>query len=440
MSLSHYQIKNLQPRERPYKLADSDGLYLTVNPSGSKLWRMNYRHLGVQKCAHFGQWPHVGLAEARERRDEAKRQIAQGRDPAHEKRAARLVAMVAATNTFMCVAEEWVAKTAREGRAPVTLSKIRWLLDKAYPLIGKIPVSELTAHQVLAALRTVENKGHYESAARMRSVIGRVLRYAIATGRAARDVSADLRGALVVPQVKHLAAITSEEGAGRLLRSIDDYHGSPVTRLAMLLSAHLFVRPGELRSAEWSEIDWKAAIWSIPAAKTKMRRAHRVPLSRQAQLLIVELHDLTGQWNWLFPSDMRPRNCMSENTVNTALRRMGYAEGEMTAHGFRAMAATLLNETGRWHPDAVERQLAHLEKSEVRRAYTRGQHWDERVRMMQFWSDYLDELRDRREDVGAEATVPNYMMLARENRVSRPAPPNWRQRLANARVRHAQKG
>lgn len=394
MSLTHIQITHAKPAPRAYKLADADALYLVVNPNGTKLWRMNYRFLGRQKTLHFGEWPAVGLADARTLRDEARRKLAAGLDPVAEKKADRLAQQIAAANTFKAVAEEWVAKNEREGRAPVTLDKIRWLLGMAYPMIGDRPVSAISPQEVLMVLRKVEANGRYESARRMRSVLGRVFRYAIATARAERDAASDLRGALITPKVKHLAAITNAKEAGALMRAIEGYTGHEITAVALRLSPYVFVRPGELRKAEWSEIDLSRGIWSLPAEKMKMRRPHRVPLSRQVVELLRELHKLTGDGKYLFPSFRSVAQPMSENTINAALRRLGYAQTEMTAHGFRAMAATLLNEMGIWNPDAIEKQLAHLDGSQVRRAYTRGEYWDERVKMMQHWSDHLEQLRD----------------------------------------------
>ena len=404
MALTHFQITNAKPRSKPYKVPDSGSLYLLVRPSGAKLWRMNYRHLGRQKTLHFGQWPEIGLAIAREKRDEARKQLASGLDPAAEKRLDRLVRKVAADNTFKAVAEEWVAKNEREGLAPVTLEKIRWLLGMAYPMIGAQPISQITPQEALAVLRKIEANGRYESARRMRSVLSRVFRYGIATARADRDVAADLRGAITTPKVQHLAAITTPREAGALMRAIEGYTGHEITAIALRLSPHLFVRPGELRRAEWAEIDMGGALWFLCAEKMKMRRAHRVPLSRQVMAILKQLQDLTGDGRFLFPSFRSPKQCMSENTVNAALRRLGYSQEEMTAHGFRAMAATLLNEMGIWNPDAIEKQLAHLDTSVVRRAYTRGEYWDERVRMMQHWSDYLDQLRD-----GATILRPDFV-------------------------------
>lgn len=387
-------VANAKPRDRDYKLTDGDGLFLLVRPNGSKLWRMNYKYLGRHRTLAFGAWPEVSLADARAKRDEARRQVAAGLDPSHERKLEQARAAISEDNNFRLVAEEWTQKNEREGMAEITLAKIRWLLDKAYPRIGNRAISKITAQEVLLVLRSVEATGRYESARRMRSVLSRVFRYAIATARAERDPAGDLRGALTVPKVKHLAAITTEKGAGELMRAIEGYTGHAVTLFALRLSAHLFVRPGELRQAEWAEFDFERAIWDIPDHKMKMRRPHRVPLSRQVIDLFEELYDLTGTGRYCFPSFRSPRRPMSENTVNAALRALGFGQDQMTAHGFRAMAATLLNEDGHFNPDAIERQLAHMEANGVRRAYTRGQYWDERVRMMQHWSDQLERLRD----------------------------------------------
>lgn len=395
MALSATRIANAKPRGKAYKISDGNTLYLLVRPGGSKLWRMNYRFLNRQRTLYIGRWPDVGLAAARQKRDEARRLLASGTDPAVEKKLRRVKAELSAMTTFESVAAEWVQKITVEGRAPITIDKIEWLLDMAYPALGSRPIADLTAPELLLVLRKLESAGNYESAARMRSVFSRVFRYGIATSRCERDIAADLRGALISPKTKHLAAITKPEAAGALLRAIEGYDGQEITAYALKLSAHLFVRPGELRTAEWTEIDGMNAVWSIPAEKMKMRRPHRVPLSVQALDVLEAVHGLTGHGKYVFPSVLSQSRPMSENTVNSALRRLGYAKTEMTAHGFRAMAATLLNEMGLWHPDAIERQLAHVEASEVRRAYARGEYWDERVRMMQHWSDYLDTLRDR---------------------------------------------
>lgn len=392
--LTQLQITSAKAKAKPYNLSDGQGLVLIVQPTGSKLWRFRYRYGGAQKTLHLGPWPTLSLADAREKCREARKTIAAGLDPVLEKKRARITARFSVATSFKEVALEWLAKCEREGRADVTVDKIRWLLGMAYPLIGSHPINSITPTEALAVLRKVEAKGRYESARRMRSVLSRVFRYGIATARCDRDVAADLRGALTTPKTTHHAAITDPDEVGILLKTIDGYSGQAVTRMAMRLSPHLFVRPGELRQAKWSEIDVEKAIWSIPAERMKMRRPHRVPLSRQVLAMIEELREITGHREHLFPCMGRPRKAMSENGVNQALRRLGYETGEMTAHGFRAMAATLLNEMGRWNPDAIERQLAHQDVSAVRRAYARGEYWDERVAMMQHWSDYLDSLRD----------------------------------------------
>ncbi|HEY9578544.1 MAG TPA: integrase arm-type DNA-binding domain-containing protein [Rhizorhapis sp.] len=403
--LTHIKITTAKPSEKLYKLHDTLGLYLAVKPNGSKLWRMNYRFLGKQKTLHLGKWPAVGLAAARAKRDEAREQIAAGMDPAIEKKRARIAARHAAATTFELVAKEWLVKCERDGLALVTIDKIRWLLEKAYPVIGDLPIAQITPHEALAVLRKIEATGAYESARRMRSVLSRVFRYGVATVRCDKDVAADLRGAIATPKPKHFAAITRPSEVGALMRALDDYKGYPVTRMAMRLSPHVLLRPGELRAAEWTDIDWEEAIWFIPAERMKMRRPHRVPLSRQVLAMLKELHEHTHWWKYLFPCLGHPRRRMSENTVNAGLRRLGYTSDQMTAHGFRAMAATLLNEMGEWHPDAIERQLAHVDTNQVRRAYARGEYWDERVRMMQRWSDYLDELRDGGKVIRADFQV-----------------------------------
>lgn len=393
--LTHIRIASAKPSAKPFNISDSRGLYLCIKPNGSKLWRLSYRYLGRQKTLHLGPWPEVSLADARLRREEARRQIAAGQDPAQEKKRTFVTAKIVAANTFKDVAEEWVTKCEREGRASVTLDKIRWLLGMAYPLIGSLPIAEISPHEALAVLRKVEATGRYESARRMRSVLSRVFRYGVATVRCDRDVASDLRGAIATPKVKHFAAITSPDEVGKLLKAIDGYSGYPITRLALQISPHVLLRPGELRQAEWSDIDVEAAIWSIPAERMKMRLPHRVPLSRQVSEMLKELRALTGRGKYLFPCFGKSGKAMSENAVNQGLRRLGYAD-RMTAHGFRAMAATLLNESGLWHADAIERQLAHVDTNQVRRAYARGEYWDERKRMMQSWSDQLDDLTRRK--------------------------------------------
>ena len=391
--LTDTQVRQAKPREREYKLADYASLYLLIRPNGSKLWRLDYRFGGKQKTLALDAYPIVTLAEARERRDAARKLLANGIDPGVQRKLEKIAA-AAGGNTFREVAEELLAKQAREGRAAMTTKKNRWLLEPAFKTFGDRPVGEITAPELLHALRKFQRRERYESARRMRTVAGMVFRYAIATGRATRDISLDLRGALITPNVQHRPAITEPKKVGALLRAIDGYAGQPTTRMALQLSALLFVRPGETRRARWREFDLGAAVWNIPAETMKMDRPHRVPLARQSVGIIRQLEKITGEGEFLLPAITSVRRPMSENTLNAALRRLGYSKEEVTAHGFRTTASTLLNEMGRWSPDAIERQLAHQEEEDVRRAYKHpAEFWAERVEMMQAWADYLDQLR-----------------------------------------------
>jgi integrase len=392
MPLSDATVRKAKPSAKPKKLSDGGGLHLLVQPTGSKLWRLAYRFAGKQKTLALGVYPAFSLADARSHRDEAKKLLARSIDPSVQRRADRKAGN---DNRFRSVAEEVIAKLEREGRAQVTLTKKRWLLDFAFPAFGDHPVADITARDLLALLREIEGRGLYETAKRLRSTCGMVFRYAIATGRAERDPTMDLRGALTTHQVRHRPTIIDPAGIGALLRAIDGFDGQPTTRAALRLAACVFVRPGELRHAEWEEFHLDNAVWSIPAEKMKMRRPHRVPLARQPLAILRELQEVTGSGRWLFPSIRTFARPISENTLNAALRRLGYASEAMSTHGFRAMAATRLNEMGRWNSDAIERQLAHQEANAVRRAYTHSaEYWPERVLMMQAWADYLDELRE----------------------------------------------
>lgn len=394
MSLTSAAIRSAKPGEKPYKLSDGGGLFLLVAVNGGRYWRLAYRFDGKQKALAFGVYPDVGLADARELRAEAKRLLAKGIDPAVQARLDKINKSIASANTFGAIADEWIEKITKDGLAEITLKKIRWLASQIRPALENRPIAEITAPELLMALRKVEAKGRYDTAQRLRSTCGQIFRYAIATSRAERDISNDLRGALVAHKVTHRAAILRPNDAGALLRAIDAYEGHILTKTALQILPHVFVRPGELRHAEWGEFDLDNAVWTIPAHKTKMRRPHAVPLSRQALAIIAGMETDAAFSSFLFPSLRSAKRPMSENTINAALRRLGYAQDEMTGHGFRAMASTLLNEMGIWNPDAIERQLAHADGNSVRRAYTRGEYWDERVRMMQHWSDHLDQLRD----------------------------------------------
>lgn len=392
MPLTDVAIRAAKPKDRPSKLSDSGGLYLLVN-SGSRLWRLKYRLAGREKVLAIGAYPSITLAAARQRREDAKALLAQGVDPSQAKKDAKRQARFDAGSTFRAVADEFVAKIRREGRATATLIKTEWLLRLLFPVIGDKPVRSITAPQVLDALQTIERRGRHETARRARSTAGSVFRYAIATQRADADPTLALRGALTTPIVQSRAAVLEPAAFGALLRAIDGFDGQPTTRAALQLMALLFPRPGELRTAEWPEFDLEGAVWTIPASRTKMRRSHRMPLPQAAVSILIDLRQITGKGALVFPSVRSIKRCMSENTLNAALRRMGYAKTEATAHGFRATAATLLNESGKWHADAIERQLAHVESNDVRRAYARGEHWEERVQMMAWWADYLHRLR-----------------------------------------------
>lgn len=391
--LNDTKLRQSKSRERDYKLTDFDGLHVLIRPNGSKLWRLSYRFGGKQKQLALGAYPIVTLAEARQKRDAARKILAAGRDPGLERRLEKIAA-AAGGNAFREVAEELLQKQIREGQDENTIQKKRWLLAPAYETFGDRPVGNITAPELLHALRKFEQRGRFESARRLRTVSGMVFRYAIATGRASRDISLDLRGALVTHKVKHRPAVTDPTEVGALLRAIDGYAGQPTTRIALQLSALLFVRPGEMRQARWADFDITAAVWRIPAEMMKMGRPHRVPLARQALDLLTELRKITGQGELLFPAMTSVRRPMSDNTLNAALRRLGYSKDEVTAHGFRSTASTLLNEMGRWNRDAIERQLAHQEQDEVRNAYMHAaEFWSERVAMMQCWADHLDHLR-----------------------------------------------
>lgn len=397
MALSDAKLRNIQKGQRAQKITDREGLHLLVTTAGGKLWRMQYRYLGKQKTLAFGRYPEVSLADARSKVSAAKSLLASGKDPSFEAKVQKLSRATSASNTFSIVADEYLLKYRREGRAEATLTKTEWLIDFARPLIGSRPIAEIMPVEVLAVLRGVEARGRLDTARRLRSTIGCVFRYAIATARASNDPTFSLRGALAAPQPKSRAAIIDPQKFGALLRVIADFDGQPTTRIALQLMAFLFPRPGELRHAEWSEVDLSSAVWMMPAEKTKMRRAHKVPLPKQALELLRELHTLTGRTSLLFHSIRTVKEPISENTMNAALRRLGYDTSEMTPHGFRATASSLLNESGLWHADAIERQLAHVEGSDVRRAYLRGEHWDERVRMMSWWANHLDELKNARQ-------------------------------------------
>jgi integrase len=392
MALKDLEIRALKPASRTYKRSDERGLYVEIRPNGSKLWRLKYRFAGKEKCIAFGAFPEVGLAEARRQRDAARRQLREGIDPSAVRRQEKLAAKYNAANSFGEVAGEYIEKMVAEGRADATISKAKWLLEQLAP-VSRHPIADLKPVDMLAALKRIEARGKHETARRCRSFASRVFRYAAATGRTESDPTSVLRGALVTPKVTHHGAILDPEALGDLLRSIHAYSGNAITRLAMQLLPPVMSRPGELRKAHWSEFDFDKAVWKIPPERMKMRRPHAVPLSRQVLAYLAELHDLTGPDGYILPAFHTSRRPMSENTINQAFRRMGYAAGQITAHGLRTTASTLLNESGKWSPDAIERSLAHADTNAIRGIYNRGFYWEERVAMHQWWSDYLDQLR-----------------------------------------------
>jgi integrase len=349
--LTEAQVRATKPLEKPYKLRDGKGLHLLVTPAGGRLWRLRYRHAGRESLVGLGAYPEVSLKMARDRRDDARKLLAAGTDPASVKRARR----ANQANTFEVVSQEWLD---RQHYAPATLEKAVWTFrDLLFPYIGSRPVRELTAPEILQVLRRIESRGKHETAHRTKQRISQVLRYAIATGRADRDPAADLRGALTAVNVTNHAALTDPLRVGELLRAIDGYAGQPTTHAALRLAPLLFVRPGELRAAQWTEfnLDDNEPEWRIPGERMKMREQHLVPLSTHAVAILRELHPHTGSGTYLFPSLRTRSRPISENTLNAALRRLGYSSDEMTAHGFRAMASTLLNEQG-FAPDVIELQ------------------------------------------------------------------------------------
>jgi integrase len=393
MALTDSAIKAAKPKASQYKLHDERGLLLIVRPTGGKLWRLKYRFAGKEQQLTIGTYPEIGLKEARERREAARKVIADGKDPSTERKRDKIAAAISAGNTFKVVAEEFISKRQREGMAHATIAKSRWHLDRLDKLQSR-PIAEIEAFELLAVLKKMEVRGNLEAARQVRSFASRVFRYGVATTRCKRDVAADLIGALTTPTVKHHAAIVDPVEVGALLRAIEGFQGQPSTHYALRLAPHVFVRPGELRHAEWMEFDLNAAIWIIPAARTKMRKVHQVPLSWQAVAILREANKVSGAGKLAFPGLRGATRPLSENTFNAALRRLGYASDQMTAHGFRAMASTLLNQSGKWRPDVVERALAHGERDKIRAAYNRAEYWEERMTMAQWWSDYLDALRD----------------------------------------------
>jgi integrase len=397
MPLTDTAVRSAKPAAKPLKLFDGGGMYLEVAPSGGKWWRLKYRTGGKEKRISLGVYPEVSLKDARDRRENARRLLANGVDPSEHRQAEKWRHTEATANSFEAVALEWLAKYGPTWSAGHG-DKIRRRLERdIFPWIGARPVAAVTAPELLQALRRIEDRGALETAHRAHQNCSQVFRYAIATGAGgiARDPAADLRGALPPVRQEHHASITEPKAIGELLRATAAYQGSLVTRSALRMAPYVFVRPGELRHAEWGEFNLDVAEWRIPGEKMKAKELHIVPLSVQVVEILRELQPLTGGGQYVFPGVRTNRRPMSENTVLAALRRLGYTGEQMTGHGFRSMASTLLNEQG-WHKDAIERQLAHGERNKVRKAYNYAEHLPERRKMMQAWADYLDALRDER--------------------------------------------
>lgn len=398
MALTDTFVKNIKfnGTNAGTKHSDGQGLYLHVKNAG-KYWRMSYRFNTKQKTLALGTYPEVSLLKARQRREKARELLAEGIDPSAAKQEAKAVKMTAAANTFEVVARDWLRKTAGERVASTQTKVSNWLEKDVFPYIGKKPISEIGPRDVLAGLRHMEDRGALDSVQRVKQICGQVFRYAVASGSAERDVTQDLKGALAKPLAGHFAAITEPKKVGELLRSIFAYKGHAYTIAALKLAPMVFVRPGELRTAEWTEFDLDAAEWRIPSSKMKMRVDHLVPLCTQAVEILRDVQQITGHGRYVFPSLRTGERPMSENTLNAALRGMGYAQDVHSAHGFRAMARTIMDEVLSERVDLIEHQLAHAVKDPNGRAYNRTAHLAARRAMMQRWADYLDKLR-----IGAE--------------------------------------
>jgi integrase len=401
--LTDTKVRTAKAREKTYTMADGGGMYLEVAPTGLKVWRLAYRQKnGKSNRLTFGTYPEVSLIEARAQRAAARKLISDEVDPGAAKREAKSKGLASSAQTFEAVAREWLTKTAVERAESTQQKNTSWLEKNVFPVIGAMPVADIKPRDVLGALQKIEARGAVESAHKIKQLCGQVFRYAVAAGLAERDVTSDLRNALSAVPEAHFAAITEPKAIATLLRSIDAYVGHPFAMTALRISPMVFQRPGELRSMEWIEVDVDAAEWRIPGAKMKMRNDHLVPLATQAVALLRALHPISGHGKYVFPSVRSDDRCMSENTINAALRSMGYAKDVMTGHGFRAMARTVLDEVLGERVDLIEHQLAHQVKDVNGRAYNRTTHLPARREMMQRWADYLDMLKH---EVGVKSAM-----------------------------------
>ena len=407
MPLTDVTVRTAKPRDKTYKLSDSGGLYVEVTPAGRKRWRWKYRVEGREKLLSMGLYPEVTLLAARARRDDARKLLAGGVDPSVHRQASKASQAESASNSFEVIAREWFVKHESGWAASHSKRLIARLEKDVFPFIGSRPIAEVTAPELLRVLRRIEDRGALETAHRAKTNCGQVFRYAIATGRAERDISADLKGALPPVKVEHMASVTDPELVGPLLRVLDGYKGTLTVRCALKLAPLLFVRPGDLRTAQWADIDLEKAEWR-PLVK-KGRKDHIVPLATQAIAILKEMHPLTGRGRYVFAGARSITRPMSENTVNAALRRLGIPKEELSGHGFRAMARTILDEVHEVRIDFIEHQLAHEVKDPLGRAYNRTSHLPARRKMMQMWADYLDELRLE--------VQSNTIMKCQENRV-----------------------
>ncbi len=399
MPLTDTRIRSLKIEPKDYKVADGEGLFLFVSKTGSKLWRMRYRFEGREKLLSFGKYPEVSLTRAREKKLAARALLADGVDPREQEKADKAEAAATNEHTFEKLSAELMDKLGKEGLAETTLLKKQWLLDMAIDDFGSKPIRDVSPALILQTLRKVEAKGNYETAKRLRSTIGQVCRYAVATARLDSDPTYSLRGALIAPKVSHMAAITNRDDFARLVQAVWKYEGgSPSTRAALKLMVLLYPRPGELRLSLWEEFDLEKATWTIPASRAKMRREHVKPLPKMAVEILEQLRLETGSNYRAFPSSIARDKPISENTLNQALRRMGFDKDEHTSHGFRASASSLLNESGKWNEDAIEAELAHMGADQVRRAYHRARYWEERVKMADWWAGQISAVLNKSGD------------------------------------------